>query len=95
MASINYLEYALGLDPTVSDSAFDALVVEEAGFSVDFIRRKLDSGKAVLEWSPDLQGPWTTGGITEVVTDNGEFEEVTATLPMDLEKKFVRFRVGQ
>ena len=87
---INYLEYALGLDPTVSDSAFDALIVEDNTFSIDFIRRKLDSGKAVLEWTPDLQQPWTTDGITEVVTDIGEFEEVTATLPMDLDKKFVR-----
>ena len=91
----NYLEYALGLDPTVSDSAFDALIVEDNSFSVDFIRRKLDSGEAVLEWSPNLQDPWTTVGITEEVTDNGDFEEVTATLPMDLDKKFVRFRVTQ
>ena len=89
----NILEYALGLDPTVSDSAFDDIVVEADSFSVDFRRRKLDDVTIFLEWSPNLQDPWVTNGVVETVTgDDGVFEDITATVPMDQQRKFVRIR---
>ncbi|MDB4419177.1 M60 family metallopeptidase [bacterium] len=89
----NYLEYVLGMNPIEFDSAFDELSVGAAGFSVNYSRRKLNGMDVILEWSANLQDPWITDDIVEVVTDNGAFDDVTATVPIDTNQKFLRFRV--
>ncbi|MDA8968630.1 M60 family metallopeptidase [Akkermansiaceae bacterium] len=92
----NFVEYALGMDPTVVDSPYGEIVVRDTGFSVDFSRRKLDGVEVVLEWSSSLVGQWSTDGVTEtVMSDDGDFEGIRATVPMDADKKFVRIRVTE
>ena len=92
----NFVEYALGMDPTVSDSPYGEVVIGDPGFSIDFRRRKLDDVDVTLEWSPDMQGPWVSDGVVESVTnDDGQIEDITATVPMDIDRKFVRIRVVQ
>lgn len=89
----NFLEYALGMNPTEADSAYSEIGVGAAGFYTNFSRRKLDGVDVFLEWSSTMEDPWTTFGVVESVTDNGDFEDVTAMVPMNATKKFVRIRI--
>ena len=61
----------------------------------EYQRRKLDNVTVYAEWSPDLNtSNWKTTNITEVIiNDDGEVETVSVSLPMDMNRKFVRLKV--
>jgi hypothetical protein len=50
------------------------------------------------QWSADLaNSSWSTSGITETVQNMGDFEQVTATLPVPAgaTRRFIRLHVSQ
>lgn len=88
----NQAEWIFGLDPTVADSPIKEMSVDAEEMSVSFTRRKLDDFRVFAQWSPDLtQSSWNTVNLVEeVIEDNGEIETVIATIPVDLDAKFIR-----
>lgn len=92
----NAIEFVLGSDP----SAFTASPLvpsTDGGLTVSFTRVKAagDAGFATtVEFADDLEG-WTAAGPEMIhITDLGESEVVTATIPVAGERLFVRLRVN-
>ena len=71
------------------------MLANEAVMTFEYQRRKLDNVTVYAEWSPDLNtSNWKTTNITEVIiNDDGEVETVSVSLPMDMNRKFVRLKV--
>ena len=102
----NFTEYALGGDPTVNDAASLKAVGELAIQGEDDVfaftyNRRIGATALGLTYAvkgkTDLNATtWSTTGITdevEVTTLNDEFEAVTATTPMDTDKKFLHLEI--
>lgn len=93
----NFTEFALGTNPTVSDSPYKSMTASEIALLVEYTRRKYSGYSIYAEWSPTLQpGSWDTVGITEEVTaDDGEIETILVSVPFGPtpDKKFVRIVV--
>jgi hypothetical protein len=95
----NDYEWKFGGNPSVSDVPVSnpTLQAENGVFTFKYNRR-LDAAALGLAYTVQadntLAGTWTLGGITEVDADtiSDEFEEVTVTTPMDIEKKFIRVK---
>ena len=88
----NQAEWIFGLDPMVADSPIKEMSVDSEEMSVSFTRRKLDDFRVFAQWSSDLTSQsWNTVNLLEeVINDDGEIETVIATIPVDLETKFIR-----
>ncbi|MGJ8656568.1 MAG: reprolysin-like metallopeptidase [Akkermansiaceae bacterium] len=93
----NEMEYLLGTDPLVVDSAIISMSVGAGVMTFDYTRRMVDGYSIFAEWSGDLASDsWGVEGIVEVVTgDDGEVETVRGTVPVgeDEDRKFIRIRV--
>jgi len=100
----NHTEYALGGDPSVSDApSFQPTSEANAGgneFTYIYNRRIGASALGLtytVEVETDLaNADWNTGGVTEdgaVVIDD-EFEEVTNTVNMTEDEKFLRLNIN-
>lgn len=83
------VEFVLGLDPVSGIIPPHALPVaaRSANFmTVTFTRRKIAAANGFtsnIEWAPTLGGPWTEATPAQTqVTDHGETETVTATIPL-------------
>lgn len=80
----NLLEYYLGLNPGLADTA-NAISVSTMPTSVTMTYRRakgLGGVIGVAKWSGTLaSGSWSASGITEDETDMGSYVQVTATLP--------------
>ena len=76
----------------VADSPIKEMSVDSGEMSVSFTRRKLDDFRVFAQWSSDLTSQsWNTVNLLEeVINDDGEIETVIATIPVDLETKFIR-----
>lgn len=95
----NLMEWASGLDPTISSSHITAAVLFEGQIAFTYTRSvgAVDAGTSFLvEWSDTLSSAsWSLSGVTqEVVSDNGTHQQVRAMLPFgSLGRRFVRLRV--
>jgi subtilisin-like proprotein convertase family protein len=95
----NFMEYFMGLNPTLPDRAEPTLSVGTNALSFVYRRAKgLTGVTGAVEASGDLAGPgWSINGITETSVDKGGYSEVTATLPRTRGelRKFMRLKVTQ
>ncbi|QHI69286.1 LamG-like jellyroll fold domain-containing protein [Tichowtungia aerotolerans] len=103
---MNHLvEYALGGNPEVDDAA-DILPVSYVDsssnlFAYVYSRRLGSEGLGLtyyVQRDSDLVNTpdgWTTNGVAEVVSGliSASFEEVTATVPMDVDGRFLRLQI--
>lgn len=95
----NFMEYFMGLNPTLSDRAEPTLSVGTDTLSFVYRRAKgLNGITGAVEANGDLTGSgWSSNGITETSVDKGSHTEVTATLPRVSNelRKFMRLKVTQ
>ncbi|MGJ8726464.1 MAG: M60 family peptidase N-terminal accessory domain-containing protein [Roseibacillus sp.] len=93
----NVEEWILLLDPLVADHPVLTTMTTAGGFSVTYDRRNVENPQVRAAWSRDLQpGSWKYhgDGLTETLLQtNGDVETVSAIVPFDEEKKFIRLEV--
>lgn len=94
----NFMEFFMGLNPTLPDRAEPTLSVGTNTLSFVYRRAKGITGVTGTEASSELAGPgWSSNGITETSVDKGSYTEVTATVPRAPGglRKFMRLKVSQ
>jgi hypothetical protein len=99
----NLMEYFFGLDPTKSGGTSGPIMTLTNGpsntVSMTYRRAKgLTNVESAVQTISNLSSTnWGTNGVTEEVTDKGDYEEVkvTVTNPPGATKMFMRLRVSQ
>ncbi|MBL9117783.1 MAG: family 16 glycosylhydrolase [Verrucomicrobiaceae bacterium] len=90
----NLLEYATAMNPASNDQV--PLSAQKVGNTLEFIYTKNKSATDVtytVEWSDDLV-TWSTAGITSsILTDNPTTQQIKATVPAGVAKRFVHLKV--
>ena len=93
----NLEEWVLVLNPLVQDSP--ALTVTSVGndFVLEYNRRDVDSPSVRAAWSDTLESNswrYNGDGLTETLLQtNGDIQSMSASIPIDDSKKFVRLEV--
>ena len=97
---VNLMEWACGLDPTSSSGS--PVGLEHKGTHLEFTYPRciaaLNSGvDFTVQWSDGLQSveSWGESGVTEqVISDNGVVQMVKASVPIGVQRRFVRLQVS-
>lgn len=94
----NLLEYALGLDPNISNTNGPTMALESDHLTLTYTRRKAPTDVSyVVLVCGDMPGAWSSAGITEeILADNGLFETVKAIDPATITGntgRFIRLKV--
>jgi hypothetical protein len=96
---VNLLEWACGLNPTLSSTANTSAVLFEGEVVFNYTRSvaAVTAGAVfTVEWSDTLPGTgWSAAGVTQTeLTNSGTLQQMKATLPAgSLGRRFVRLRV--
>jgi hypothetical protein len=96
----NLMEWACGLDPTLSDSPKTAVVLFEGNVVFSYTRSvsAVNAGAVfIVEWSDTLAAnAWFTTGVSQAeFSNNGTLQQMKATLPGgNLGRRFVRLNVS-
>lgn len=89
--SSNLLEYATAMNPATVDQV--PMSADKAANELEFIYTKNKSATDVtiiVEWSDDLV-TWSSVGVTStVLSDNGTIQQIKATMPAGVNRRFVR-----
>ncbi|MGC8886077.1 MAG: glycosyl hydrolase [Verrucomicrobiia bacterium] len=93
----NFLEYALGINPLVSNSSATLLTLKSNNIVFTYTRATaaLDVNYQV-EWSDNLRtAEWSNIGISEsIISDDGSIRTIQTTIPTgNIGNKFVRLKV--
>jgi len=92
----NLMEYATAMNPAVNDPV--PMSAQKAGNTLEFIYTKNKAATDItytVEWSDDLAS-WDTAGITHALvpgSDNGTTQQIKATVPAGVAKRFVHLKV--
>ena len=90
----NLMEYATGMNPSISDSVPQSAV--KNGSVIDFIYTRNKAATDVtytVEWSDDLVS-WSTAGVTSsVFTDGATTQQIKALVPAGTARRFVHLKV--
>jgi hypothetical protein len=82
----NFLKYATGMDPTIPGIPPGTLTRQATHLLFTYRRSKAAAADGVIyqvEWTSTLgENSWSTNGVTETTTDQGENWEVTARIPL-------------
>lgn len=93
----NLLEFATGGDPRSGSNHPEQMRVTGDRLVFTYQRDKaavLDGVNFAVEWSDGLAGEWTSSAVEERALDQGDHEQITATLPAGTTgRRFVRLRV--
>jgi hypothetical protein len=94
----NLAEYALGLNPGLSDSAPGGVALNGSLLEYRYSRSMSARNSGVVcfaEWSDTLAGnDWSTANVTEtILSTSGDREEVKAAVPMTGSKRFMRLKI--
>lgn len=92
----NLLEYSVGGDPTARTPGLAPAWQPGGSVTVTYPRRT-DLASAgislVLEWTADLNSPWSTTGVTETILNTvGNLQTIRASVPAASPHLFVRLR---
>lgn len=91
---VNLIEHATGTALDAPNPMPGKIALEPQRFCFHYTRAASAQAVTNVEWSADLQGPWTSEGITEEITavKNGLLE-ICASLPREgFEKRFMRLK---
>jgi hypothetical protein len=95
----NLMEYFSGTHPGSANAATTSMQLTANVMTYRYRRAKGLTGVTnTVQWSADLAASsWSTTGITETAQNMGDYEEVTATLPVPpgTPRRFMRLRVSQ
>jgi len=91
-------EYALGLNPSLFDSASGSVALNGSFLEYRYSRSMSARNSGVVylaEWSDTLAAnDWSTFNVTEtVLSTSGDREEVKATVPATGTKRFMRLKI--
>ncbi len=95
----NLLKFATGIDPTVPATMPGRLQASDGTLTFSYTRDKAAVGDGTtyqVQWTDDLRtGSWNTTGVMESWLDQGNTQQVTATLPVsDGVSRFARLIVN-
>ena len=96
----NLVEYFMGLNPALADSATPQVQYTGSELQLDYRRSKTLSGvSGAVEWTSSLTGTpsWSTSGVTDtLVSDQGTYEirRSTVTITNGEPAKFLHLRVS-
>ncbi|NDB96271.1 MAG: hypothetical protein EBZ78_08955, partial [Verrucomicrobia bacterium] len=95
---VNLAEYALGLNPLLSDPAFGSLTLNGSVLEYRYTRSLSAKSAGVVclaEWSDTLaSNDWSTANVTEtILSTSGDREEVKAAVPATGARRFMRLKV--
>ena len=95
----NIQEWAFVTDPLTADSPIVAQYVDGDQFIIEYKRRNVNDPTIRAAWSVDLDPDnWRIegGGLTETMLGtDGDIESMSASIPMDTVRKFIRLEVRQ
>jgi len=94
----NLAEYALGLNPSIFESAHGGVALNGSVLEYRYIRSMSAKYFGVVylaEWSDTLaDNDWSTANVTEtILSASGDREEVKATVPATGTKRFMRLKI--
>jgi hypothetical protein len=95
---VNLAEYALGLNPSIFESAPGGVALNGSVLEYRYIRSMSARNSGVVylaEWSDTLAAnDWSTANVTETILSiYGDREEVKASVPATETKKFMRLKI--
>lgn len=87
---VNLLEYATNTSPTVRNVSPGAMLKQGNVMTFSYVKNPDASDVSyIVEWSDTLQSAWSTAGV--VISQQGNL--VSATIPAQVTRRFVRLRV--
>jgi autotransporter-associated beta strand protein len=95
--TVNLLEYATAMNPNTSDNLPTAAT--RTASSIEFIYTKNKAATDVtftVEWSDTLGNNWSSVGVvSSVLTDGVTTQQMKATVPAGVARRFVRLKVSR
>jgi len=81
----NLEKFALGLDPTQTDTVPFVSALQDGDFTLTYTRSSAAASELSItcQWATSPNGPWSSSGVTEQVQSDGPVQTIEDSVPMN------------